>query len=266
MVARPGAGKLGRDAMALDDAAPPAETVDLCKRFGEVTAVASIDFRVERGQVVGLLGGNGAGKTTTMSMLMGLLTPTSGDARIFGVDAAKRDPAALARINFSSPYVEMPGRLTVFENLEIYARLFGVRRPAERIRALARDLELDPFLHRMTRTLSAGQKSRSALAKSLVNEPELLLLHEPTASLDPDTADWVRGYLETYQARTGAAILLASHNMPEVERLCDEVLMMRAGGIVDRGAPQALIARHGRRNMEEVFLDIARGRRQEAAG
>lgn len=238
---------------------PPVEATGLAKRFGKIVAVESVDFRVGPGEVVGLLGGNGAGKTTTMSMVMGVLIPTEGTARVFGVDANRRDPATLARINFSSPYVEMPGRLTVAENLEVYARLFGVRRPAERIRALARDLDLEPLLGRMTRTLSAGQKSRAALAKSLINAPDLLLLDEPTASLDPDTADWIRRYLEDYQAATGAAILLASHNMPEVERLCDEVLMMRAGRIVDRGSPQALIARHGRRTMEEVFLDIARG-------
>lgn len=239
---------------------PPVEAASLAKTFGDVVAVEEIDFTVAPGRIVGLLGGNGAGKTTTMSMLMGLLEPSAGTARIFGVDASLRDSDALARINFSSPYVEMPGRLTVFENLDVYARLFGVRRPKDRILSLARDLDLEPFLHRMTRTLSAGQKSRAALAKALVNMPELLLLDEPTASLDPDTADWVRGYLERYRRETGAAILLASHNMPEVERLCDDVLMMRAGQIVDRGAPRALIDRHGRQNMEEVFLDIARGR------
>lgn len=247
----------------MQNSSPPAEAVGLAKRFGSVVAVESVDFQVKRGQVVGLLGGNGAGKTTTMSMLMGLLKPSAGVARIFGVDASLRETAALARVNFSSPYVEMPGRLTVAENLEVYARLFGVRRPRDRIRALARDLDLESFLDRMTRTLSAGQKSRAALAKALVNTPDLLLLDEPTASLDPDTADWVRGYLESYQASSGAAILLASHNMPEVERLCGEVLMMRAGRIVDRGAPTDLVARHGRRNLEEVFLDIARS--QDAA-
>jgi ABC-2 type transport system ATP-binding protein len=245
--------------MSNAEAHKPVEVIGLGKKFGDVIAVEAIDFAVERGRVIGLLGGNGAGKTTTMSMLMGLLTPTSGIARIFGADSSTRDASALARINFSSPYVEMPGRLTVAENLEVYARLFGLRRPKDRIAKLARDLDLESFLHRPTRTLSAGQKSRSALAKSLINAPELLLLDEPTASLDPDTADWVRRYLETYQAETGAAILLASHNMPEVERLCDDVLMMRDGRIIDRGAPNALIARHGRQNMEEVFLDIARG-------
>lgn len=245
--------------MSESNAHTPIQTIRLTKRFGDVVAVEAIDFTVQHGQIVGLLGGNGAGKTTTMSMLMGLLTPTSGNAMIFGQDAAKRDPATLARINFSSPYVEMPGRLTVAENLEVYARLFGLRRPKARIAKLARDLDLESFIDRATRTLSAGQKSRSALAKSLINEPELLLLDEPTASLDPDTADWVRTYLEAYQAETGAAILLASHNMLEVERLCDNVLMMRDGRIVDRGAPDDLIVRHGRTTMEEVFLDIARG-------
>jgi len=242
----------------MPETSPPIESTGLTKRFGDVTAVDSIDFEVGQGRIVGLLGGNGAGKTTTMSMLLGLLIPSAGMARVFGVDASQRDAATLARINFSSPYVEMPGRLTVAENLEIYARLFGVRQPKERIRALARDLDLEPFLNRMTRTLSAGQKSRAALAKSLINRPDLLLLDEPTASLDPDTADWIRRYLEDYRAATGAAILLASHNMPEVERLCDDVLMMRAGAIVDRGSPEALLERHGRRTMEEVFLDIAR--------
>ncbi len=236
----------------------PVEAEDLTKRFGNVIAVEGINFSVKKGSVVGLLGGNGAGKTTTMSLLMGLVIPSAGEARIFGEDASKRSAPALARINFSSPYVEMPGRLTVEENLQVYARLFGVVHAKERIAELARDLDLESFLHRMTRTLSAGQKSRSALAKSLINEPELLLLDEPTASLDPDTADWIRTYLQDYQKNTGAAILLASHNMPEVERLCDEVLMMRGGMIVDHGAPSELITRHGRQNLEEVFLDIAR--------
>lgn len=243
----------------------PVEAKSLSKRFGEVIAVENIDFSVKRGQVIGLLGGNGAGKTTTMSLLMGLVTPSAGEARIFGEDVIKRNPSALARINFSSPYVEMPGRLTVAENLMVYAHLFGVVHAKERIAKLSKDLDLESFLNRMTRTLSAGQKSRSALAKSLINEPELLLLDEPTASLDPDTADWVRTYLEAYQRDTGAAILLASHNMLEVERLCDEVLMMRAGRIVDRGSPAELISRHGRRNLEEVFLDIARKRTKETS-
>jgi len=242
-----------------DHAANPVEAIGLAKSFGETIAVAPIDFTVRPGEVVGLLGGNGAGKTTTMSMLLGLLRPSAGQARIFGLDASQRDVRALSRINFSSPYVEMPGRLTVRENLEVYARLYGVRRPAARIKTLAQDLALEPFLNRRTHTLSAGQKSRAALAKALINAPDLLLLDEPTASLDPDTADWVRRYLETYQAQTGAAILLASHNMPEVERLCAEVLVMRDGHIVDRGAPADLVARHGRRDLEEVFLDIARG-------
>ena len=243
----------------------PVEAEDLTKRFGNVIAVEGISFSVKKGSVVGLLGGNGAGKTTTMSLLMGLVIPSAGEARIFGEDASKRSAPALARINFSSPYVEMPGRLTVEENLQVYARLFGVVHAKERIAELARDLDLESFLHRMTRTLSAGQKSRSALAKSLINEPELLLLDEPTASLDPDTADWIRTYLQDYQKNTGAAILLASHNMPEVERLCDEVLMMRGGMIVDHGAPSELITRHGRQNLEEVFLDIARKQSEVAS-
>ena len=162
-------------------------------------------------------------------------------------------------MNFSSPYVELPGRLTAEENLLVYARLYGVPRAGRQVRELAEVLELAPFLKQRTRTLSAGQKSRLALAKALVNEPQLLLLDEPTASLDPETADWVRSYLAAYVKRTGATILLASHNMLEVERLCRDVLMMKAGRLVDRGAPDALIARYGRQTMEEVFLDIARG-------
>ena len=232
---------------------------DLSKHFGPVKAVDGLTFDLRPGGIVALLGGNGAGKTTTIAMLLGLLLPTAGKVRALGVDMTRDRSRALGRMNFSSPYVELPGRLTAEENLLVYARLYGVRRALQRVRALAETLELAPLLKQQTRTLSAGQKSRLALAKALVNEPQLLLLDEPTASLDPETADWVRGYLEDYVARTGATILLASHNMPEVERLCRDVLMMKGGRLVDRGAPDALIARYGRRTMEEVFLDIARG-------
>jgi ABC-2 type transport system ATP-binding protein len=170
----------------------------------------------------------------------------------------------LPRLNFSSPYVDLPHRLTVRENLKIYALLYGVDHSAGRIARLAEELDLNGFLNRPVGQLSAGQKTRVALAKALVNEPDVMLLDEPTASLDPDTADWVRGYLQTYQARTGATMLLASHNMSEVERMCADVLMLKAGRIVDRGAPAELIERYGRRNLEEVFLDIARGRAKAA--
>jgi ABC-2 type transport system ATP-binding protein len=239
---------------------PAIEVRNVTKRFKETLAVDRIDFRVERGVTAALLGGNGAGKTTTLSMLLGLLLPSEGTIRVFGEDMLKHRHRVLPRMNFSSPYVDLPHRLTVRQNLVIYGRLYSLVRLKERIAELARDLQLDAFLDRQTGSLSAGQKTRVALAKALLNQPELLLLDEPTASLDPDTGDWVRSYLEAYRDRTGAAILLASHNMSEVERLCSQVLMLRQGRIVDRGSPAELIERHGRRNLEEVFLDIARER------
>ncbi|ALG74473.1 ABC transporter [Azospirillum thiophilum] len=243
--------------------APAIRADGLTKRFptpggGQVTAVDAIGFTVARGSVTGLLGGNGAGKTTTISMLLGLLLPTAGTVEILGVDMARHRHAVLPRMNFSSPYVELPHRLTVRENLTVYAHLYGLTCVKKRVQELAEHLDLTRFLDRPSGGLSAGQKTRVALAKALLNDPELLLLDEPTASLDPDTADWIRTYLERYRARTGATILLASHNMLEVERLCDGVLMMRQGRIVDRGAPSALLARYGRQTLEEVFLDIAR--------
>jgi len=231
----------------------------LSKRYDQVLAVDGLDFEVAAGQVAALLGGNGAGKTTTLAMLLGLLLPSSGSVRVFGVDITRDRYRVLPRMNFSSPYVELPHRLTVAENLSVYARLYAVANVRARIAKLAADLAIEPLLERKAGNLSAGQKTRVALAKALLNEPELLLLDEPTASLDPDTADWVRGYLEDYCRRAGATVLLASHNMAEVERLCDQALMMRAGRIVDRGAPAELVARYGRRTLEEVFLDIARG-------
>jgi ABC-2 type transport system ATP-binding protein len=243
-----------------ENAEPVIRVERLTKRFGSVLAVDRIDFTVARGATVALLGGNGAGKTTTLSMLLGLLLPTEGRVEVLGEDMLTRRYRVLNRINFSSPYVEMPKRLTPLQNLTVYSHLYGLDRVRARIERLADELQLGPFLKRPTGTLSAGQRSRVALAKALLNEPELLLLDELTASLDPDTADWVRGFLERYRARTGAAILLASHNMAEVERLCSDVLMMRAGRIVDRGAPDDLIVRYGRRTLEEVFLDIARAR------
>jgi ABC-2 type transport system ATP-binding protein len=195
-------------------------------------------------------------------MLLGLLLPTAGTVRVLGEDMVRHRHRVLPRMNFSSPYVDLPHRLTVRENLTLYAHLYGLRRHRERIAQLAQDLDIAGLMKRKTGSLSAGQKTRVALAKALLNEPELLLLDEPTASLDPDTADWVRGYLETYRSRSGAAILLASHNMGEVERLCSDVLMLRRGEIVDRGSPAELIARYGRRSLEEVFLDIARSRNE----
>lgn len=232
----------------------------LTKRFGAVTAVDSISFTVARGSTTALLGGNGAGKTTTLSVLLGLLLPTSGSVTVLGENMVENRHRVLGRMNFSSPYVDIPRRLSVRENLTVYALLYGIEGVAGRVEAVARDLGVDKLLDVNTGNLSAGQKTRVALAKALLNEPELLLLDEPTASLDPEIGDWVRGFLEDYRARTGATIMLASHNMAEVERLADHVLMMRQGRIVERGSPSQLIARHGLNNLEEVFLEIARGR------
>jgi ABC-2 type transport system ATP-binding protein len=234
------------------------EVSALTKRFGATLAVDGIDFAVPAGATAALLGGNGAGKTTTLSMLLGLLLPTAGRVSIFGEDMLRHRYRVLPRMNFSSPYVDLPHRLTVRQNLTVYGRLYGIAGLAARIEALAEDLHIAEFLSTQTGKLSAGQKTRVALAKALLNAPELLLLDEPTASLDPDTGDWVRGYLERYRDESGATILLASHNMAEVERLCSEVMIMREGRIVDRGGPRALIARYGRETLEEVFLHIAR--------
>lgn len=232
----------------------------LSKRYGDTLAVDGIDFKVAPGETLGLLGGNGAGKTTTIAMLLGLLIPTSGRISILGHDMATDRFAALARMNFSSPYVALPGRLSVAENLRVYGHLYCVRRIDARITELAGQLDLEALLDRPAGELSAGQKTRVALAKSLINRPDVLLLDEPTASLDPDTGDLVRGWLERYRAESGCTILLASHNMAEVERLCSQVLMLKKGRIVDRGAPQDLLERYGRDDLEEVFLDIARDR------
>ena len=236
----------------------------LTKRYGTVTAVDGLSFRLGAGETLGLLGGNGAGKTTTISMLLGLLIPTAGSIEVLGCDMARQRFAALARMNFSSPYVALPGRLTVAENLRVYGHLYGVPKLERRIGELAAELELGPFLHRPASALSAGQKTRVALAKALINRPEVLLLDEPTASLDPDTGDWVRSWLERYRATSQCSILLASHNMAEVERLCSTVLMLKQGRVVDQGAPADLLTRYDRNDLEAVFLDIARNRRQAA--
>jgi ABC-2 type transport system ATP-binding protein len=222
----------------------PVAVSDLVKSFGEVTAVAGVSFALKPGTITALLGGNGAGKTTTIAMLMGLVVPTSGVARVFGADMARERHRVLHRMNFESPYVDIPMRLTVRQNLDVFGRLYGVRDLTGRIRELAADLRLEDLIDRGYGELSAGQKTRVSLAKALLNRPELLLLDEPTASLDPDTADWVRTHLENYCRNRGASILLASHNMGEVERLADRVIML------DKG--------FGRTTLEEVFLDIAR--------
>ncbi|MEO5336013.1 MAG: ABC transporter ATP-binding protein [Magnetospirillum sp. WYHS-4] len=250
--------------MTVGSASPVVVVEALVKRFGPVAAVDGISFSVARGSVTALLGGNGAGKTTTLAILLGLLLPSSGTIEVLGQDMLRHRHRVLGRMNFSSPYVDLPQRLTVRENLTVYAHLYEISGVRRRIEALAADLDIEAFLDRPVGSLSAGQKTRIALAKALLNEPELLLLDEPTASLDPDTGDWVRGYLENWRARSGATILLASHNMGEVERLCDRVLMMKAGRIVDEGTSAGLAARYGRSSLEEVFLDIARGRGEGA--
>ncbi len=241
---------------------PPIAVKDLVKRYDDVTAVNGVTFEVEQGSVTALLGGNGAGKTTTIAMLLGLVLPTSGDVRIFGVDMVRDRYDVLHRMNFQSPYINIPMRLTVRRNLETFANLYGVSDPARRIAELSEQFRLSELLDRPAGELSAGQKTRAALAKALINAPELLLLDEPTASLDPDTADWVRSKLEDYRRENGATILLASHNMAEVERLADRVLMMNRGEIVEDGSPAQIMDRYGRAGLEDVFLDIARGRQR----
>ena len=231
---------------------------NLVKRYPHTLAVDHISFTLAPGQILGLLGGNGAGKTTTIAMLLGLLVPSAGRISVLGHDMAHDRFAALARMDFSSPYIALPARLSVYENLAVYGHLYNVPNLKRRIAELAEQFHLTALLKRPAGELSAGQKTRVALAKSLINQPELLLLDEPTASLDPDTGDYVRGVLEEYRRARGAAILLASHNMGEVERLCDNVLMLKTGRIVDRGPPAELIARYGREDMEQVFLHIAR--------
>ncbi|MBM3565959.1 MAG: ABC transporter ATP-binding protein [Alphaproteobacteria bacterium] len=243
---------------------------DLAKTFVRrkgppVRAVDGVTFAVAEGSATALLGGNGAGKSTTIAMLLGVLKPDRGVARVLGADMIRDRPRALPFMNFSSPYVDMPKTLSARENLIVYANLYGLKDIDGRIAELTRDLDLGAILDRLTGTLSAGEATRLSLAKALLNRPRLLLLDEPTASLDPDTGDWVRGFLEDYRRRTGATVLLASHNMAEVERLCDRVLMMKKGRMVDDGAPADLIRRYGRRNMEEVFLAIARDLPRAAA-
>jgi ABC-2 type transport system ATP-binding protein len=234
----------------------------LVKVYKGGTAVNGVSFSLPQGSITGLLGGNGAGKTTTIAMIMGLVMPTSGQVRVLGVDMTRQRHRVLHRMNFESPYVDMPMRLTVRQNLRVFSKLYGVDEVEERVRDLADQLDLVEFLDRPTGKLSAGQKTRVSLAKSLLNCPDVLLLDEPTASLDPDTADWVRGRLESYRRERQATILLASHNMAEVERLCERVIMLKRGKIEDDDTPPRLLDRYGRQTLEEVFLDIARGRRE----
>jgi ABC-2 type transport system ATP-binding protein len=240
--------------------AVPVAVTDLTKVYGTVTAVDRISFTLEPRSTVALLGGNGAGKTTTISMLLGLVVPTSGEVCVFGASMANDRYKVAQRLNFQSPYVDLPMRLTVRQNLTVYAGLYGLANARERIAFLAEDLQITELLDRQTGKLSAGQKTRVGLAKALLNAPELLLLDEPTASLDPDTADWVRQKLKDYAAERRATILFASHNMGEVERLADRVILFDRGRILEDETPAALIATYGRETLEEVFLDVVRGR------
>ena len=237
------------------------EVKNLEKKFKDFTAVNNINFLINEGQTLGLLGPNGCGKTTTIGMLLGLIKPSNGQIFIDekNFENLNREKV-LSKINFASPYVELPKKLTVRENLEIYGRLYGVKDLKNRIFDISDDLNLGSFINKRTGELSSGQKNRVSLAKSLINKPKILFLDEPTASLDPDIGDFVRKYIEEYKSKNKITILLASHNMKEVERLCDQVIMMKEGKIVDRGTCQSLIEKHGRNNLEDTFLKIARNK------
>jgi ABC-2 type transport system ATP-binding protein len=249
--------------MTRPTAQPVISLARVVKEYSNTRAVDGVSFAMRAGSVTALLGGNGAGKTTTIAMIMGLVTPSAGEVTVLGAAMPRQRHQVLHRMNFESPYVDMPKRLTVRQNLSVFAKLYGVSAVAERIGELSEDLNLGEFLDRPNGKLSSGEKTRVSLAKALLNRPELLLLDEPTASLDPDTADWVRTRLEHYRRERGASILLASHNMAEVERLCDRVIMMKQGRIEDDDAPERLLARYGRGTLEEVFLDVARGRAEQ---
>tara|TARA_B100001248_G_scaffold65890_1_gene46122 strand:- start:6683 stop:7414 length:732 start_codon:yes stop_codon:yes gene_type:complete len=237
------------------------EIKKLTKTYNNYQAVNNISFEIEKNKTVGLLGPNGCGKTTTIGMMLGLVSPSAGEILIENKEIKyfKRDEI-LKRFNFASPYVELPKKLTVKQNLEIYGRLYGIKNLKERINDISRDLDIKSFFERKTGELSSGQKNRVSLAKSLINKPEILLLDEPTASLDPDIGDFIRSYIQEYKLKNKVTILLASHNMSEVERLCDSVIMMRKGKIIDKGTCKQLIDNHGRNNLEETFLKLARSK------
>ena len=236
---------------------------NLSKIYNQYLAVNKINFSIEKNKTVGLLGPNGCGKTTTIGMMLGLVSPTEGEILIESknINKFKRDEI-LKRFNFASPYVELPKKLTVKQNLEIYGRLYGIEDLNNRIKEISSDLDIKDFFERKTGELSSGQKNRVSLAKSLINKPEILLLDEPTASLDPDIGDFIRSYIEEYKSKNKITILLASHNMKEVERLCDQVIMMKDGKIVDSGTCKELINKHGRENLEDTFLKIARSKNE----
>ena len=237
----------------------PLEVIELSKTFYEKKAVKKISFKVKKNEIIGILGPNGCGKTTTIGMILGLLKPSNGKVLINGIEIEKKRVDSLNQLNFISPYIELPKKLTVKQNLEVYGRLYDVQNLKAKIENLSEKLRLNEIINKVTGELSSGQKNRVSLAKSIINNPEVLLLDEPTASLDPETGDFIRSFLEDYQEENKASILLASHNMSEVERLCSSVLMMNKGSIIDKGKPKELIKKHGRKNMEEVFLKLTRG-------
>ena len=239
------------------------EVKKLNKKFGKFTAVKNISFVIEKNKTLGLLGPNGCGKTTSIGMMLGLIKPTSGNVLFDGEDInmGKKD-YLLSMMNFASPYIELPKKLTVKQNLSIYGKLYSVKNLEDRINEVSKDLNLYSFLEKKTGELSSGQKNRVSLAKSLINKPKVLFLDEPTASLDPDIGDFVRKYIDEYKKKNKISILLASHNMKEVEMLCDRVIMMKEGKIVDRGTCQSLIKKHGRNNLEDTFLKIARNKNE----
>jgi ABC-2 type transport system ATP-binding protein len=236
----------------------PLHVIKLSKDYDGKNAVQDISFKVNQNEIVGILGPNGCGKTTTIGMILGLLKPTKGKILINGKEIENQRVDLLNNLNFISPYVELPKKLSVKQNLEIYGRLYDVKNLGSKIEYLSEKLRLNEIIHKITGELSSGQKNRVSLAKSIINDPVVLLLDEPTASLDPETGDFVRSFLESYQKEKKTSILLASHNMSEVERLCSSVLMMNNGTIIDKGSPQELVKKHGRRNMEEVFLKLTR--------
>ena len=236
----------------------PLKIIDLSKTYDSKEAVRNISFKVNENEIIGILGPNGCGKTTTIGMILGLLKPTKGKVLINGIEIEKQRVELLNKLNFISPYIELPKKLTVKQNLEVYGRLYDVKELGIKIDYLSEKLRLNEFINKITGELSSGQKNRVSLAKSIINDPSVLLLDEPTASLDPETGDFVRSFLEEYQKEKKTSILLASHNMAEVERLCSSVLMMNKGSIIDQGTPGELIKKHGRRNMEEVFLKLTR--------
>ena len=236
----------------------PLEVINLSKVYNNIDAVKDISFKVNKNEIIGILGPNGCGKTTTIGMILGLLKPTNGKALINGIDIETNRVNLLDNLNFISPYIELPKKLTVKQNLEVYGRLYDVKNLKTKIEYLSDKLRLQDIINKITGELSSGQKNRVSLAKSIINDPTVLLLDEPTASLDPETGDFIRSFLENYQKEHETSILLASHNMNEVERLCSSVLMMNKGSIIDQGKPADLIKKHGRKNMEEVFLKLSR--------